>query len=301
MAILILGGEDDAHAVHMLHHLKGRGADVELFDSRWFPTAMTVAFDPATGAGRLRLPAGRVVSFEQIEAVYWRCYNQVAIPPLADEGQAMIAGNDARSLFESLLIHWPTRWVNGWTAFQLHQTKPAALAMVAALGVPVPRTMLGNDPQAVREFAARVPKVIFKPIQGGAHTLRLTPDHLSDQNLGNLAYAPVTLQEEIEGTNIRVFIAGDRVLACEVATGEIDFREDPDPKIVSHALPPEVEDQCRKAAAVLHLRWTGIDLRLGPDGHYVFLEANPSPMFMGFEARCGLPLTDALADLLLGR
>ena len=51
---------------------------------------------------------------------------------------------------------------------------------------------------------------------------------------------------------------------------------------------------------MLHLCWTGIDLRLGPDGRYVFLEANPSPMFMGFEARSGLKLTDALGDLLLG-
>lgn len=300
MAILILGGEDDDHAMHMLRYLRDRSADVELFDSRWFPSSMTLTFDPAHRTGRIRLPGGRVLDLAEVTAVYWRCYNQVAIPPLPDEGQAMIAGNDARSLFESLLIDWQIRWVNGWTAFQLHQTKPAALALVAALGIPVPRTLLGNDPQAVREFAAQVPKVIFKPVQGGAHTLRLTQDHLSDQNLGNLAYAPVTLQEEIEGTNIRVFVAGERVLACEVMSGEIDFREDPDPRIVPHPLPREVEQQCRQAAQVLHLKWTGIDLRLSPEGRYVFLEANPSPMFMGFQARCGLPLTEALADLLLG-
>ena len=38
---------------------------------------------------------------------------------------------------------------------------------------------------------------------------------------------------------------------------------------------------------------------LTADGQYVFLEANPSPMFLGFEAQTGLPLTAALADLLL--
>jgi hypothetical protein len=31
----------------------------------------------------------------------------------------------------------------------------------------------------------------------------------------------------------------------------------------------------------------------------VFLEANPSPMFLGFERRSGLPLTEALGELLL--
>jgi D-alanine-D-alanine ligase-like ATP-grasp enzyme len=45
--------------------------------------------------------------------------------------------------------------------------------------------------------------------------------------------------------------------------------------------------------------WTGIDLRLTPEGRYVFLEANPSPMFLGFEQRSGLPLTEILAELLL--
>ena len=55
------------------------------------------------------------------------------------------------------------------------------------------------------------------------------------------------------------------------------------------ALPGEV------APAARH----GIDLRLTPEGRYVFLEANPSPMFLGFEARAGLPLTDALVALLL--
>ena len=51
-------------------------------------------------------------------------------------------------------------------------------------------------------------------------------------------------------------------------------------------------------ARALDLLWTGIDLRRTPEGRYVFLEANPSPMFLGFESRSGLPLTAALADLL---
>jgi hypothetical protein len=32
----------------------------------------------------------------------------------------------------------------------------------------------------------------------------------------------------------------------------------------------------------------------------VFLEANPSPMFLGFEKATGLPLTEALVKLLTG-
>jgi hypothetical protein len=33
-------------------------------------------------------------------------------------------------------------------------------------------------------------------------------------------------------------------------------------------------------------------------GEYVFLEANPSPMFLGFQDATGLPLAEILAELL---
>jgi hypothetical protein len=298
MTVLILGGMDDTHACHVLEHLRGRGTDAELLDSRWFPQSLRLAHDPLRDRGLIRLPAGRALSFDQVAAVYWRCYNQVQAPQLPDPEQAYVAANDARGLFETLLIRLPARWVNGWRGFQLHQTKPVQLALVAALGVSVPATLLANDPEAVREFAGQHPHCIFKPVQGGAHTRRLTPDHLTDANLQNLACAPVTIQEEIPGTNVRVFVAGERVLACEVRTEALDFRDDQEPQIVPHELPAEVAGDCVDVARALDLLWTGIDFRLAPEGRYFFLEANPSPMFLGFEARSGLPLTVSLAALL---
>lgn len=298
MTILILGGSEDEHATFMLGELRKRERDVELLDSRWFPQTLGIAFDPGREAWSLRLPTGRRIDGRQVKSVYWRCYNGVGAADLPDAEQGYIAANDARGLFESLLIRLPTRWVNGWNAFKLHQTKPVQLAMVSHLGVRVPATVLTNDAESVRAFAAKQSSCIFKPVQGGAHTRTVTPAHLTDENLKNLAYAPVTLQEEIPGTNIRAFVAGKRVLACEVDAPTLDFRDTADPRIVAHELPPAWEDACRRIACALELRWTGIDLRLTQQGEYVFLEANPSPMFLGFESRCGLPLTEALAELL---
>src|SRR5262245_47361773 len=241
MTVLILGGADDQHAVHMLNHLREHGTDAELLDSRCFPAELLLAHDPARGSWTLRAPGGRSLDGRQIRSVYWRCYNGVGRAELPDPEQAYIGNNDARALFDSLLINLPVRWVNGWRGFQLHQTKPVALALVAALGVPVPATYLGNDPEALRAFAAAHPRSIFKPVQGGAHTRPVTAGHLTDENLRNLAYAPVTLQEEVPGTNIRVFVAGQRLLACEVRVETLDFRDTSDPQILPHTLPAEVE------------------------------------------------------------
>jgi hypothetical protein len=300
VTVLILGGADDEHAAHMLGRLRACKADAELLDTRRFPAELAITYDPLRGVGWLRLPGGRVLDFARVRSVYWRSYHGVPPVPLPDPGQAYVATNDARGLLESLLIRLPARWVNGWAAYNLHQTKPVQLALVAALGVPVPAGVMTNDPEAVRTFAARHPRCIFKPVQGGAHTRRVTPGHLTDENLRSLAYAPVTLQEEVPGTDVRVFVAGDRVLACAIHTDAPDFRDDPDPRIEPHALPDDVAAWCVSAARVLDLLWTGIDLRRTPEGRYVFLEANPSPMFLGFEARTGLPLTDLLVGLLTG-
>jgi hypothetical protein len=302
---LILGDEEDAHAMHVLDALLQRGCDAHLIDSASFPQSFCLSMDPLDPArSTLRLEDGRVVNWSQVHSVYWRQYSEVLAPDLPDSEQNYIASNDARSLFESFLQCLPVRWVNGWAAFQMHQTKPVQLSAVGQMDLPpnlrVPKTYLGNDPNALREFVATVGACVFKPIQGGTHTRRVKPRHLTDENLQNLTTAPVTVQEEILGTDIRVFVAGERVLACSIQTQELDFRDDHDPQIVPVDLPDEIQSACRAIAQRLDLLWTGIDLRQMPDEDYVFFEANPSPMFMGFEQRSGLPLTEALLDLLVG-
>lgn len=298
MAILILGDHNDEHAVHVREGLRARGHRAEMLDSRGFPGAVCLTHDPRRDEWTIRLEDGAKLGPGEVSSIYWRVYNGIDLPDLPDEEQALIAGNDARSLFEAFLIRYPTRWVNGWAGYQLHQTKPAALAMVAALGYDIPATVTGNDAEAVRSFAAGRSRTIFKPVQGGAHARYVERHHLSESNLRNLALAPVTLQEEVGGTNIRAFVVGERVLACEVRASTLDFRDTTEPEIVPHALEAEIEERCRRIAETLHLRWTGIDFRLTPEGRYVFLEANPSPMFLGFESRSKLPITEALLDLL---
>lgn len=299
MAIIVLSDSKDEHGLHVLESLRSRGCDAELFDTRSVPSKSRLTLGTSTAVVRLRLPNGRMLVGSDVTAIYWRLYQLPAAGPLEHVGQQFIADNDSRSLVESFFIRSPCRWVNGWDAFRLHQTKPVQFAMVSALGVPVPDTIFTNDPAEVLRFAERHRRMVFKPVQGGAHARTLDPGQLDEARLATLSVAPVTLQEEIAGTNLRVFVAGDRVAACEIDTPHLDYRDDPHPRISATTLPDDVARQCHRIARALKLAWTGIDFRRDVDGRYVFLEANPSPMFLGFEERCGLPLTDMLVDLLL--
>jgi glutathione synthase/RimK-type ligase-like ATP-grasp enzyme len=51
----------------------------------------------------------------------------------------------------------------------------------------------------------------------------------------------------------------------------------------------------------LRLDFATVDLILTPDGRYVFLEVNTVSFFSFVEKATGLPISGAVADLLLGR
>ena len=299
MAILILTNSGDPHAIHVQQTLQQRGADVELLDSTWFPQSLRYSRHSDPRRDALRCPSGRVVRIDEVTSIYWRNYNRVLPPELPDEEQTYIAFNDSRGLFESLLLEERIQWVNGWQGYRMHQTKPVAFQRVQQLGVRVPETVWTNDPLEVRAFLESNPRCIFKPVQGGAHTQRISKETLSPDALNRLSIAPITIQEEIAGTDIRVFVAGERVHACELETEAIDFRDDPHLKLKPCELPESVQEMSRSIARTLFLKWTGIDFRRTDAGEFVFLEANPSPMFMGFEEATGLPLADALCEVLL--
>jgi len=49
----------------------------------------------------------------------------------------------------------------------------------------------------------------------------------------------------------------------------------------------------------LGLEYGAIDMRVTPDGEYVFLKVNPAGQFLYVENSAGLPIADAMADHLL--
>ncbi|MEL6326835.1 MAG: hypothetical protein AAFQ61_08020, partial [Cyanobacteria bacterium J06626_23] len=113
-----------------------------------------------------------------------------------------------------------------------------------------------------------------------------------------LRLSPIALQEYIPGTNLRVYVIGNALYAAEIRSTAIDFRADQKAPILPIEIPDDIQQQCHQIAQALGLIWTAIDWRLTPDGQFVFLEANPSPMFIHFERQTQYPITQALIDLL---
>lgn len=199
------------------------------------------------------------------------------------------------------------RLVNGPHAASVLQYKPFQLDALRRLGARVPRTLISNDPDAVRAFHAQVKDVIFKPVMGGALTQVLEGEALDE--LEQVRSAPVIFQERIAGDDLRVMLAGGEVVsAVAIRTPEqhLDFRGDPayqggDATYDDVRLPDDVQRFCREAARACGLVFAGIDIKRTPGGEWVFLELNSSPIYLDVELKLGHPISRAVAELVLGR
>ena len=299
MNILILGNAEDAHAAHIHAALLAKGVDVEYLDTQLFPSKIKLSWQPHDADGCIQLASGKEIKLQNIHSVYWRSFNGVGVPSIDDSSQQDIAYRDSMATVRSIFQACSAHWVNSWQAYQFHQKKPLQLNLAKQLGVTIPATLVSNDARQITQFAKAYNKVIFKPVYGGSHARFVTKKHLEPERL-NLAlkFSPVTLQEYIPGTNIRSYVVGDSVYSAEIRTDAVDLRDDYSAKIVPVNLSAEIEQQCKKIASAFSLEWTAIDWRRNSSGEYVFLEANPSPMFIYFEEQTGFSITQKLVQLL---
>jgi glutathione synthase/RimK-type ligase-like ATP-grasp enzyme len=67
-----------------------------------------------------------------------------------------------------------------------------------------------------------------------------------------------------------------------------------------YELPREVEEKILRLMDYFVLNYGAIDIIVTPDGRHVFLEINPVGKFFWLERCPGLPISDAIADVLLG-
>ncbi len=191
-------------------------------------------------------------------------------------------------------------FVNPLSRFELHVFKLYQSACLSRAGIPVPASMGTDDPHAARAFARAHDSIAAKPLAGGALVERLTVDELTDERLEGLAFAPVLLQEYIEGDEYRVYVLdGDPIASFSIPTaGVADARERIDEATfcVPNAAVLEV---AARAAVTLELVFTAVDIRVAADGRVVVLECNPTPA-TGFHDKSGIVL-DKLARFLVAR
>ncbi len=108
-------------------------------------------------------------------------------------------------------------------------------------------------------------------------------------------------QEEIAGpSDVRATVVGERVLAARIesSSDHVDSRLSPDAPCEPWSLPDDVHEALLRTMDALGLVFGTVDLKITHENDYVFLEVNPQGQFLYVKILTGLPITEALADLL---
>lgn len=300
--VVLVGSPRDAHVEALFESLRELDVDVVVADTLSFPEDFRIslghAIDSITIEDReVGRPAAVYVRDTYVHPLSFGV--DVADEMDQDWRRTLVAFREKGQMLVPLLTRWTELGVPMYNpaSRDWRNSKGFQVAALHQAGLPVPRTLWTNDPAAVRRFAADG-RVVYKPVAGGAATRELGPEDLTDERLRALSGAPVTFQELLEGDNYRVYCLDGRVIAqIRVTSDEIDFRQN-ETTVEETELSSEVQEQCLKAAEIIGMRWTGMDLRADGAGTLKFLELNSSPMFLGFDARAGTKIRESLVARL---
>lgn len=308
MVILLLGDANDPHLQAVNTYCQSEHHDCLVLDSRWFPSRAQMTLYPgrinALDENTLSVPhpdGPQSIPWSSITAVYWRTYLGCQLPPELPRELEELVHREHEATVGSLFRMLPNvRWINGVHAIEQHRYKPFQLHLMTQHGLPVPDTCITNHPDHVKAFYNRHQgQVIFKPVAGGVHTALMQAEDLTDERLAELQKTPVQFQQYLPGPDIRVYVLNQQIYAGQIDAQTIDFRSDPQATISPIELSEIEQAQCLTLARCLGYVWTGLDAKRDSEGRLIFLEGNPSPMFLGFEKATGYPLTEALSQALM--
>ena len=305
--IVIYSSLVDGHARAVQHILtEEMGLAATILDLSWFPRSMrmTSVVDADRVSDVLTLPDGTVIHHEQVRAVWWRRPQPYGLDPaVANPAHREFALNEAASAFYGLWMKSEALWMNSILLDQAASRKLYQLQVARMVGLNVPETLITNDPEEARDFwETREHKMIYKAFLGTEQAWRetrlLRPEEMA--LIGNVRYAPVIFQEFIPAVrDLRVTVVGREIFTAEIdstqAAYPFDVRMDMTVPCEPHTLP---EDVCAGLLALmdrLGLEYGAIDMRLTPEGRYVFLEINPAGQYLYIEKLTDLPISHALA------
>ncbi|MFC4006858.1 MvdC/MvdD family ATP grasp protein [Nonomuraea purpurea] len=253
--VMVITCEEDVTANLVIAKLNERGAPVARVDPADIGLGLTFSAqggaDLPGWAGRLRT-ASREVALDDVRAVYHRRPSLWRFDELEPQAREF-ARAEARHGLKGLLAALPgCRYVNHPAANERADVKPAQLQTAIDVGFEVPATLITNDPQAVRDFAAQHGPIIYKSFRGvpsapGGEVAAIWTQRIDAADVDeSVAVTAHLFQAEIPKTSdARVTVVGDHVFAHEITNpdGALDWRRGDWAKLVHTPIdvPPAVQ------------------------------------------------------------
>lgn len=318
--ILILTQPLDPHADLVVEKLRERGADFIRFHPQEFPAnaAISLSLSP-TGQTRYTLWVDkRTIDLDSAKAVWYR-RPRLPVPheEITDKLTYAATVEECETFVQDVWNSLDCFWIPAPVAvFKREQFKASQLKVALALGFELPPTLFTNNPADFLEFyrqhngqivSKRVGFAFFST--SGTPFVRYT-EVVSKRDVGyahSVRYCPIIFQAYVpKRLELRITVVGQEVFAAEIHSQESnhtrhDWRryDDNQTRYLPHALPADVAQRCVQLVEKLGLCYGAIDMILTPDGRYIFIEINPNGQYLWIELATGLPISDAICDLLI--
>jgi glutathione synthase/RimK-type ligase-like ATP-grasp enzyme len=317
--ILVLSAPEDTTAERVRQEL-GRRGKVLQFDPASFPLETKLTARSDVGAWQVHI-SGRDIElpFDDVTSVWVRRPGLFRFHPDLPPGERRFASREAQMAIGGLLRSLDCLWVNHPDRLGPAEFKPLQLKLAAEVGFEVPRSLITNDPDAVMSFFDDCDgRIIYKPLSGGdlpapdddtrlsVYTSVVERRHL--QTIEAVSLAPCLFQEYVpKKSELRVTVIGGEVFPVQIESqhapeSAVDWRRGYEHlRYGVYRLPRDVRERCLRLTRRLGLMFAAIDFAVTPEDEHVFLDLNPSGQWAWLEFETGLPMTQAMADLLSRR
>jgi len=322
MTVLIITKSDDNECIKFVTDaINERGGSVFRLDTDRFPTEVKLAARYSKDSKQLVMISEQgELDLCKVSAIWHRRLNIGGRIPLELDHQIRSAAiGESRATLLGMLASLNVFRIDEYEKIKRAGNKQLQLQVAREVGLNIPRTLITNDPQAAKDFAKTCESgLITKMLSSFAiyeegqekvvFTSRVKPEHLEEME--GLRLCPMTFQEMVpKALELRVTIVGNRAFTASIDSqsserASLDWRRDGVELLRNwkrYELPGEVEQRLMRLMDYFGLNYGAIDIIVTPDGRHIFLEINPVGEFFWLERYPGLPISQAIADVLLGR
>jgi glutathione synthase/RimK-type ligase-like ATP-grasp enzyme len=313
---LVLSVPEDETASLVVEELRRRQHAVYWFDTTSFPLKTQLsARNDGLGWDICLSGADSKLAFTDIVSIWYRRPRVFEFDPSLTDAERRWARVEAQVALGGLLRTIDCLWVNHPDQTLAAEYKPLQLHLASTLGLSTPKTLITNCPDDAREFIRGLDRVVYKtlgtpslPLQthtGSRHVFTTLLDADSLLELEAVAVTPCLFQEYVaKKAELRLTVIGREVFPVEIFSLEgeelVDWKSNLEGLGYRvYPLPTHVRAACLALIDLLGLCFGAIDMIVTPDDEYVFLELNTNAQWAWLEPETGLPMVEAMADLLM--
>ncbi|GHE42668.1 ATP-grasp ribosomal peptide maturase [Streptosporangium violaceochromogenes] len=311
--ILILASEDSSEAQWVSQILANRGMSPWWFDTSWFPSRASLTAQLTSFGWHGTITTSRsVIDLQAVSAVYYQQSQPFTFPVGLSEPELRFATIETRFGLGGLLSSLSARWVSHPSNVADAEYRITQMTAATAVGLAVPASILTNEVTPAKQFietqdSGAVYKTIMHKIVSEESLVKLIHTTRVDSCTidRRISLAPHLLQHNVDkafdariivtsrGTCLGVAIRTDDSAARQDWTTRYDRLTYEPVKV-----PDEVARKCREFLAALHIEVGVFDFSVDSAGTWWFLEVNPCGAWAWLAEETGLPVAEAVADLL---